>query len=168
MHEKADSGEDETRGDKRIVRSLNIYSRRLGLSGRADVVEFNGKGKDAIPYPVEYKSGQSKHDICDMAQLCAQALCIEEMTNIPVHEAAIYYGRPRKRLVVAIDDDLRRQTEDIIKAIHGMVETRITPQARYQKKCENCSLYDYCMPGIGNNKLAGYIKELYTPHEETS
>ena len=91
MHEKADSGEDETRGDIRIVRSLNIYSRRLGLSGRADVVEFHGKDDRAIPYPIEYKSGQPKHDICDMAQLCAQALCIEEMTNFPVHEAAIFY-----------------------------------------------------------------------------
>ena len=102
MHEKVDSGEDESRGEKQILRSLNVYSKRLGLSGRCDVVEMFSRVDDTTPYPVEYKSGKPKNDISDMAQLCAQALCLEEMMNIPVRKAAIFYGKPRRRLEVEI------------------------------------------------------------------
>ncbi|TAL31809.1 MAG: CRISPR-associated protein Cas4 [Spirochaetes bacterium] len=168
MHERADSGDDETRGDMRIARSLNIYSKRLGLSGRADVVEFKKEGGTEHPFPVEYKSGQPKRDICDLAQICAQALCLEEMTGLPVREGAIYYGRPRRRLAVELDDALRRETEDIIAAVHRMIETRTVPAAKREKKCDSCSLLEQCMPGIGEKRLATYIRGLYTIDEETS
>jgi CRISPR-associated exonuclease Cas4 len=167
MHEKADSGEDESRGDKSIVRSLNVYSRRLGVSGRCDVVEMNESGARIIPYPVEYKSGKPKMDISDMAQLCAQALCLEEMMNVPIREAAIFYGKPRRRLQVEIDDDLRRDTESIIHSIHLMIKERRVPAAVYTKKCDSCSLADMCMPKVKTGRLKSYIEELYTIHEET-
>lgn len=168
MHEKVDSGEDESRGDKQILRSLNIYSRRLGLSGRCDVVEMQGRGDDATPYPVEYKSGKPKNDISDMAQLCAQSLCLEEMMNVPVRKAAIFYGKPRRRLEVEIDDDLRSSTEEIINKIHLIIKERIMPDARYESRCDSCSIYDYCLPKSGSRKLSRYIEELYKDHEETS
>lgn len=167
LHERVDSGEDETRGDIRTVRSLNIYSKRLGLSGRADVVEFINRNDIWVPYPVEYKSGQPKRDISDLAQVCAQALCLEEMTRVPVKEAAIYYGRPRRRLTVSIDSDIRRQTEDIIAAVHEMIKTRDVPAARKEKKCASCSLLESCMPGSGNRSVETYIRGLYEIHEET-
>ena len=167
MHEKVDSGEDESRGEKQIIRSLNIYSRRLGLSGRCDVVEMLGR-EDSVPYPVEYKSGKPKNDISDMAQLCAQALCLEEMMNRPVRKAALFYGKPRRRLEVEIDDELRRATEDIIKAIHKIINEKIIPDAKYEPKCDSCSLHDACMPEVTSKKVNSYIEELYKEDEETS
>lgn len=167
MHEKVDSGEDESRGDKLIVRSLNIFSRRLGLSGRCDVVEMNEAGDAVIPYPVEYKSGKPKMDISDTAQLCAQALCLEEMMNVAVRQAAVFYGKPRRRLVVEIDDELRRETENIIHSIHRMIEERKVPAAKYIKKCDTCSLNDMCMPEVKSVRLKSYMEELYSTDEKT-
>lgn len=166
MHEKADSGEDESRGDKQIVRSLNIYSKRLGLSGRCDVVEMRDDGTKITPYPVEYKSGKPKMDISDTAQLCAQTLCLEEMMNISIREAAIFYGKPRRRLPVEIDENLRRETEYIIYSIHKMIKDRQVPVASYMKKCDTCSLNDMCMPKVKSGRVKSYIEELYKIHEE--
>lgn len=166
MHEKADSGEDESRGDKQIVRSLNVYSRRLGISGRCDVVEMMMIGGNTLPFPVEYKSGKPKMDISDTAQLCAQALCLEEMMNVSIREAAIFYGKPRRRLPVDIDDDLRKETENIIESIHSMIRERKVPAPVYMKKCDSCSLYDMCMPKIKSGRVKSYIEELYKSHEE--
>lgn len=168
LHEKVDSGEDESRGDKTITRSLNIYSKRLGLSGRCDVVEITEKNNEIKPYPVEYKSGKPKNNISDMAQLCAQALCLEEMLKVPVPEAAIFYGRPRRRELIEIDSHLRKQTEEIILHIHSMIENRIVPEAKYEKKCDTCSLNNICMPKTGHKKVKKYIEELYKQNEETS
>lgn len=168
LHEKVDSGEDESRGDRTITRSLNIYSKRLGLSGRCDVVEITEKNNKIKPYPVEYKSGKPKNNISDMAQLCAQALCLEEMMKVPVTEAAIFYGRPRRRELIEIDSYLRSQTEEIILNIHSMIKNRIGPEAKYGKKCDTCSLNNICMPKSGTGKLKKYIEELYKENEKTS
>jgi CRISPR-associated exonuclease Cas4 len=168
LHEKVDSGENESRGEKIITRSLNIYSKRLGLSGRCDVVEITEKNNKITPYPVEYKSGKPKNNISDMAQLCAQALCLEEMMGVPVPEAAIFYGRPRRRELIEIDNHLRNQTREIIHHIHSMIENRIVPEAKYGKKCDTCSLNSTCMPKTGHKKVKKYIEELYKQNEETS
>jgi len=169
LHERVDSGEDETRGNRRIVRSLNIYSKRLGLSGRADVVEFITSNNSEIPFPIEYKSGKPKKDISDLAQLCAQALCLEEMLNVPVEYAAVFYGKPRKRMQVELTPELRTQTENIILDIHHMIEKRYVPKAKYEKKCDFCSLKYTCMPQTtGEKKLHNYIKGVFQPDEETS
>lgn len=166
MHQKADSGEDESRGDKTIVRSLNIYSNCLGISGRCDVVEMKDDGSKITPYPVEYKSGKPKIDISDTAQLCAQALCLEEMMNISIREAAIFYGKPRRRLPVDVDENLRKETEKIIHSVHSMIKERKVPPAVYMKKCDTCSLNDMCMPKVKTGRVKSYIEELYKIYEE--
>jgi len=166
LHKNADSGEDESRGDKTIVRSLNVYSKSLGISGRCDVVEMNDDGTKIIPYPVEYKSGKPKMDISDTAQLCAQALCLEEMMNVSIREAAIFYGKPRRRLLVDIDDNLRKETINIVQSIHSMIKVRKVPAAVYMKKCDTCSLVDMCMPKIKSGRVKSYIEELYKSDEK--
>ncbi len=168
LHQKVDSGEDELRGEKHITRGLNVFSKRLGLSGRADVVEFTESGEKIVPYPVEYKAGKPKLDISDIAQLCAQALCLEEMLGVQVRKAAVFYGKPRRRLEVELTDELRRSTEEIIMKVHEMMQKRIVPKASYSPKCDACSIVDECMPGIGARKLSDYIKELFSPYEATS
>ncbi len=168
LHERVDSGEDETRNNVRTVRGLAIYSKRLGLSGRADVVEFIRKDDGEVVFPVEYKSGMPKRHIADLAQLCAQALCLEEMLGLPVPQAAVYYGKPRRRYPVGLDDELRNQTEEIILRIHEMRVSGLVPGARKEKKCATCSLAGHCMPGIGNRKVGKYIEELYRNNEAAS
>jgi CRISPR-associated exonuclease Cas4 len=168
LHEKVDSGEDETRHGVRTVRSLNIYSKRLGLSGRADVVEFEESGGKLRIFPVEYKSGKPKKDISDMAQLTAQALCLEEMFQQPVTEGAIFYGRPRRRLAVELDSELRGETEKIIFFIHELIRDKIFPEAKYGRKCDSCSLYDLCLPRLSDRKLGNYLRGLFKTNEEAS
>ncbi len=168
LHERVDSGEDDFRDGKHIARSITIISNRLGLSGRADVVEFSKHDGKVFPYPVEYKSGKPKNNISDSAQLCAQALCLEEMMNIKIERAAFYYGKPRKRHEIELTGSLRTATENIIEKVHLMVKTRIVPEAKQDKRCKLCSLKDICMPSIGNKKISYYLKGLYKTDEETS
>lgn len=143
LHERVDEPEHETRGGVRTVRALPVRSLRLGISGRADVVEFH---PDGTIFPVEYKRGRPKADRCDEVQLCAQALCLEEMTGRAVPVGALYYGKPRRRHEVVLDTPLRQFTCDTIVRMHAAHSTGVTPQARYEKKCDNCSLLPLCMP----------------------
>lgn len=161
LHERVDSGEDDTRGDTHVVRSLNIYSKEYGLSGRADVVEFRNEQGLVIPYPVEYKAGKPKLDNCDTVQLCAQALCLEEMLGITITEGAMFYGKTRHRLNVPLAAELREETKNIINAVHQLIKDRHIPEAHKEKKCASCSLNDACMPQITGRKLNNYIKELF-------
>jgi CRISPR-associated exonuclease Cas4 len=153
-----DSGEDETRGDTHVVRGLNIYSHNLGISGKADVVEFRNERGELLPYPVEYKVGKPKLDACDTVQLCAQALCLEEMLSGVIDEAALFYGKTRHRLRIELTAELRGKTLDIINAVHAMITSGEVPPARYEKKCESCSLYDACMPGPASAESATILK----------
>jgi len=172
LHQKVDDDLPvESRGDLRITRGLLLHSRELGLSGKADVVEFcriadvggaqyssSGALAAAIPlsgssglwrpYPVDYKRGRLRHEEGFEAQLCAQALCLEEMLRVAVPEGAIYYGKPRRRLVVVFDDSLRTKTREAARRLHELVSSGRTPQARYEKKCESCSLLSVCMPKV--------------------
>jgi CRISPR-associated exonuclease Cas4 len=148
MHERADEGKDEIRDGVRICRGLNLRSLRLGLVGRADVVEFHPdvKSGKSLPFPVEYKRGRPKLDRCDEVQLCAQALCLEEMLEIRVPAGAIFYGQPRRRAEINFDAELRQETENLAARLHVLNAARITPKARYEKKCDHCSLYSICLP----------------------
>lgn len=165
LHEKVDTDTYVNRGAIKTVRGLRIHSARLGIVGRADVVEFH-KAKDGSQevFPVEFKSGQPKHDISDEVQLCAQALCLEEMLNTTVKEGAFFYGRIRRRVRVKIDNALRKQTENIISAVHDLVSNKRVPAARYMQKCKRCSLEDICQPkAMNDRKLERYMNALYTP-----
>jgi CRISPR-associated exonuclease Cas4 len=167
LHEKVDTDTYESRGTLKTVRGLRIHSFRLGLSGRADVVEFRGSsvpGAPPEPVPVEFKSGEPKQDISDKVQLCAQALCLEEMLERPVPLGAFFYGKIRRRVIVNIDRELRQQTEEIIAAVRSIVDRKTIPHAKYSGKCRNCSLYDICSPkAMNEHKLQTYIHALYLP-----
>ncbi|MGD0338615.1 MAG: CRISPR-associated protein Cas4 [Bacteroidota bacterium] len=164
LHEKVDTDTYETRGTKKTVRGLRIHSTRLGIVGRADVIEFKDtkNGQEEI-MPVEFKSGEPKEDISDKVQLCAQALCLEEMMNVTIRHGAFFYGRIRRRFQVELESELRKQTEEIISKIHEMATTRRTPPAEYSAKCRNCSLESICVPkAMNESKLKKYIGGLYS------
>jgi CRISPR-associated exonuclease Cas4 len=163
LHDRTDKEEVESRGDLRIARALNLQNRELGIFGKADVVEFT-KSTDGTgimlpdvaglwkPYPVEYKRGKPKLDHCDEVQLCAQALCLEEMLVVKIDEGALYYGTPRRRTVIQFDDKLRNDTAILIIRLRNLIRSRVTPKARYEKKCDNCSLINICMPKLNNTE----------------
>lgn len=155
MHERVDEAGRESRGRIRTVNGLPLRSLRLGLSGKADAVEFHREGEDDSgdasvwrPFPVEYKRGKPKQNDCDLVQLCAQALCLEEMLGVAVPEGALYYGKPRRRLAVVFDDALREKTKEAARRLHELIASGRTPQARHEKKCESCSMLSVCMPKI--------------------
>lgn len=149
LHERADSGESESRGPVRTARSLPLRSLRLGLTGRADVVEFHYEGSElTAAIPIEYKRGKAKLDDSDRVQLCAQALCLEEMLTIPVPAGALFYATPRRRTDVAIDAELRQITEDTVVRLHDLLDGGVTPRVPRQPKCDGCSLFELCMPEV--------------------
>lgn len=122
-----------------------LRSDRLALTGRADVVEFVPE-----PYPVEYKRGKRKPNDCDAVQLCAQALCLEEMLAVPVPRGAFFYGNPRRRLEVFFSSELRGRTESLSATMHKLFQARLTPAAQPGPHCRNCSLVDLCLPTSTN------------------
>ena len=147
MHDKVHEEGSESRGSVRIERALPLRSLRLGLTGVADVVEFHRQtGGIWLPFPVEYKRGKPKPDDCDMVQLCAQAMCLEEMLVAAIPAGAIFYGKTRRRLDVALDERLRSETEAIAAQVHALIESGITPAPVYEKKCDSCSLFEICLP----------------------
>ncbi len=169
MHEKVDTGSKESRGDVRIAYGLLLKSLRLGLTGKADVVEFHkkidtGKLKPIkwIPFPVEYKRGRPKKDNYDKVQLCAQALCLEEMLDVEIPAGALFYGKTRRRQDVNFDITLRLETENAAKELHELFESRHTPEPVYEKKCDSCSFVNLCLPKtLGRKRSANnYLKDM--------
>lgn len=164
LHEKVDTDTYETRGNTKTVRGLRIHSYKFGITGRCDVVEFKETENGKIILPVEFKSGEPKEDISDKVQLCAQAICLEEMLNTTIKQGAFFYGKIRRRNIVEIDEELRTQTEKIIYAVREIVTSKKIPVAEYQTKCRNCSLQSICQPkAMNKKKLQNYINGLYVP-----
>lgn len=155
QHERVDRPEHEFRDGIRYEYAVLLRSLRLGLIGKADLVEFCG---DKV-YPVEHKRGRPKPTHCDLVQLCAQALCLEEMLEIKIEEGAIFYGKPRRRLIVILNSALREETERASKDLHKLVQLGKTPSAEYERrKCSSCSLMEICMPQEFHN-VSTYIKD---------
>jgi CRISPR-associated exonuclease Cas4 len=160
LHDSAHEVGTDSRGDVRIARGLMLRSLRLGLSGKTDVVEFHllpegeaggakldGVDGQWLPYPVEYKRGRLRHEQSYAIQVCAQALCLEEMMGVAVPEGALFYGKTARRQVVAFDEDLRRETEKAAVQLRELFASRTTPKPVYVKnKCRQCSLVDVCLP----------------------
>lgn len=181
LHEKADSGRSELRGDLRIARSLPLRHLGLGLSGRADVVEFRRCDRGAggsgaplpgldglwLPSPVEYKRGRPKIHRADEVQLCAQALCLEEMYGVEVESGALFYGKKHRRKPVAFDAELRSLTEDAARRLHELFRSRRTPLAVREKKCDRCSLLEVCLPAAPARSAGAYLDRLFRPEEES-
>jgi CRISPR-associated exonuclease Cas4 len=144
LHERADSGRGETRPGVRIARGLALRSAALGVSGRADVVEFHGR--PPRPLPVEYKRGKPKAHRADEVQLCAQAICLEEMFGMAVPEGMLFYGQTRRRTQVLFDDALRALTAHTAAAARDNIRAGRTPPPVPMPACRHCSLLDLCQP----------------------
>lgn len=170
MHERAhDEGLRESRGDTIITRSLRVYSITLGLSGQCDVVEFRRSaqgvplaGHDGLwlPYPVEYKRGKPKDDGCDELQLCAQAMCLEEMLCCTIDSGALFYGEPRRRTRVEFTDALRQEVIDDAAEMHELYRRGYTPRVKPTKSCNACSLKELCLPRLSRTgTVAAYLRD---------
>jgi CRISPR-associated exonuclease Cas4 len=144
VHEQVNQPGDELMAEGiRVERSLPLYSHRLKLKGIADVIEFLADGS---AYPVEYKSGSRKEREPDEIQLCAQALCLEEMLDRPVPKGALFYYGSRRRREVDINENLRSLTIQAIADTRAMLQSRRLPVPVNDQRCPNCSLLETCMP----------------------
>lgn len=160
LHERAHEGADELREGIRICRGLHVRSLRLGLIGTADVVEFHPEADGTShPFPVEYKRGRPKPGLWDEVQLCAQAMCLEEMLNTVIVAGAMFYGQPRRRMEVGFAAGLREETERLASRLHELQTAGRTPPPVYEPKCDNCSLMTVCLPQMADRKrgAAAYI-----------
>lgn len=144
LHERVDAGTGQSRPGVRIARGVQLRSRRLGVVGRADVVEFLGAARQ--PFPVEYKRGRPKAHRADEVQLCAQALCLEEMCGLAVPAGALFYGAERRRTQVAFDADLRALTARVAAEARAMIAAGRTPAPVATPACRHCSLREACQP----------------------
>lgn len=172
LHERVDDPYfSETRNNIKIVRSVPLVSRQLGLYGIADVIEYiftdelNSFAEIRI---VEYKRGKPKPDDRDEVQLCAQAMCIEEMLGVNLSYGYFFYGETRHRHRVDFEQELREKVLQLAEKMHDLFEKGITPVAVKDKKCKNCSLADICVPILGKKRSAAssFIKNLVTDMEE--
>ena len=174
LHSVVDAGVSESRRERKIARSLRLVSRELGISGLSDAVEFVRDDENGVPvlhwtgkwrpYPVEYKRGTAKNDEPYRRQLCAQAICLEEMFGVAVNEGALYLGAAKRRTVVQIDDSLRDATRETSRRIRQLLSSGVTPQAEFGPHCSKCSLVDECMPclnGISARQwILGQLKDV--------
>lgn len=166
LHENVDEVSMDSDGSVRVERALPLYSEKIGLVSKADVVEFRG---DEVPYPVEYKQGRKKSYINDDMQVAAQAMCLEEMTGKPVPAGAIFHFKSRRRREVSFTAKLRQQVEETVKSIRKMLLERVLPPPIDDaNKCRECSLIDICQPDLGraNRKIAAQAANLFVPEEE--
>ena len=155
LHARVDQGGAETRGAVRRVWALPLRSTRLGLVGYADCVEFvHCPGGAETPCPVEHKRGRPKADDRDRVQLCAQGLCLEEMTGQAVPGGVLFYHATRQRLGVAFDPALRRRTEQAARAVRTLIEHGRTPPPEDRPDCPRCSLADLCLPRAVGESLS--------------
>lgn len=170
LHEKAHDGSlREKRGDLIITRDMSIHSPALGVSGKCDVVEFH-RGETGIrlpgqeglwqAYPVEYKRGEPKSMDADKLQLCAQAMCLEQMLCCDIPEGAIFYGEIRRREVVDLDEDLRSRVRELLTEMHDLAHRGHTPKVRPGKGCNACSLKELCLPKLMKKRsVTDYLRK---------
>lgn len=175
LHERADLPGQSFGADVRVARALALRSDRLRLVGKADIVEFHredGPGGELWrPFPVEYKRGRPKASGADEVQLCAQAICLEEMLGLAVPRGALYYGTTRRRKPVEFTAGLRGRVEEAARRCHELFEARVTPRVARNPRCEKCSLLEICLPEItGNPSRAethrAILSHLTDPREE--
>ena len=164
LHERVDVEHHESRKLFRQEYGMAIRSLKYGLIGKCDLVELyldkNGNVQDAIP--VEFKRGTDKEEDVDRVQLCAQALCLEEMFGITITNGQFYYLKNNRRTTTEIDSALRKKTIDLCEHVRYLFNKAITPPALYEKhKCDRCSLVENCMPkkvGSGIKRVDRYIQ----------
>ena len=171
MHKRADDPFfTETRNGVITARSVPIASYRLGLSGVCDVVEFTASPEGVklpnreglyLAAPVEYKRGKEKHDHSDETQLCAQALCLEEMLSVAIPKGYLYYGEIRHRVEIELTAELRTLVKEMSDEMHNYFSRGYTPRVKTSKACRSCSLADVCLPKLQEKAMPAskYIKQ---------
>ena len=173
LHERVDNPSFfESRGNILIARSVPIASYKLGLYGVSDIIEFHNNKKSGVtlpgrngswkPIPIEYKRGKPKENIFDDVQLCAQAICLEEMLGCKISHGYFYYGQIRHRHKVLLNKNLRDIVNDLSGQMHKLFDVNHTPETdRKLKNCRNCSLFDICVPKLKKKKfkIESYINQ---------
>jgi CRISPR-associated exonuclease Cas4 len=177
LHERVDDPlESDKRGDTIVLRAVSLSSNSLGLSGRADVVELKKVNDDASEntislkdhigrwkvIPVEYKRGKPKPDERDEVQLCAQAMCLEEMYQIRINYGFLYYGETRRRIEVKFSEELRNLVKKYSKRMHELYTNGITPLPVFKSHCKSCSLLDICLPDTlsKSQQVGAYLESI--------
>ncbi len=170
LHQRAhDASQRERRGELVITRDMRVFSAALGISGSCDVVEFkksetgvplSGMEGKYQPYPIEYKRGSPRTDHANHLQLCAQAMCLEEMLCCDIPEGALYYGEIRRREKVVFTEELRQEVKAALEEMHQLYQRGHTPKVRPSKSCNACSLKELCLPKLAKKKSAAkYLRE---------
>lgn len=158
LHERVhDSGFTELRGSTLLSRAMPVRSEALRITGECDMVELH-RDLSGVPihgregrwrlYPVEYKRGKPDESGSDEMQLCAQAMCLEEMFVTEIPEGAVYYGDTHRRLRVELTPELRQQVREAVEEMHRLFERGYTPKAKLTRACKNCSLVELCQPAL--------------------
>ncbi len=176
LHQRAhDEHLTESRGDLLVVRGLRVISHRLQVQGVCDVVEFHrdasgvpisGHEGTWLPYPVEYKRGSPKIGEEDELQLCAQAMCLEEMLLCDIPEGSLYYGEPRRRTKVSLDAPLREHVEALLNEMRALYARGYTPKAVPNKGCYACSLQELCLPRLAKHPSPSSYLRAHLPEKE--
>lgn len=165
LHERVDSGEPETRKGVRFERGVVVTAPILGLTGKLDLLEHHKVSDQFVP--VEYKRGKPKANDIDKVQLCAQAMCIEEMLTVEVKQGALWYWQTRKRIEIELDTNLRGQTKDLIAQVQQLFINGRTPAPTIGKHCKACSLIDICQPNLTEHDASkSYIAKLFNMEAE--
>lgn len=170
FHERADSGMTENRKLKRVLRSLHVFSEQWGMHGIADVVEAVYARKGSLPVsmtPVEYKVGKPKQHRADEVQVCAQALCLEEMFGVQVNTGFLFYGKTQGRHDVVFDEELRKLTVDVAQSAREVLTGVVTPLPCYSNACKSCSLIDDCLPAVCRERRQGMKARVDEVFEES-
>ncbi|MEG2733096.1 MAG: CRISPR-associated protein Cas4 [Clostridium sp.] len=172
LHENAhDQGFTEKRKDILITRGMPVFSRILGINGTCDVVEFH-RDKSGItlynyeglflPVPIEYKRGKPKEHDADALQLCAQAICLEEMLVCRIAKGYLYYGETKRRQEIWFDNELRNKVVEICGKMHEYYEKQFTPKVKTSKACNSCSLAEICLPQLNRiTSVKAYIEQSF-------
>lgn len=167
LHEVSHNEEKtEKRGKLLITRGMAVASHSLGITGQCDVVEFHADAQGVPifgqkgtwrPYPVEYKRGRPKEHDADILQLCAQAMCLEDMLACEIPEGSLFYGEPHRRLPVAFTEAYRQRVKDVVAEMRMLYRRGHTPKVKPQKGCKRCSLESLCSPGMNTQSVSAYI-----------
>ena len=165
LHDQADTPGVESRPGVRVVRALPLFSKRWGLTGKADVVEFHRINNGVeTPLPVEYKRGPRRKWDNDDAQLCSQAFCLEEMIGVPVPRGAIYHAASKRRREVEFTEELRELTARTIDNVRAMILSSRVPSAELKPQCTGCSLRNFCLPETATRIETGHrlVRDMFT------
>ena len=156
-HRRVDSGQHRQERGRMVLRAIPLWSEALGLSGRADAVEI----QSGVVRPVEYKSG-TRHGLAADLQLCAQALCLEEMLDVAIPDGHIWYGGPRRRIRVEFTAALRTEVRHAVDQIRLQILSGALPEAPNDQRCAACQLQHHCLPGITSEvqRVSSYVRNV--------